>query len=90
MPRMHPLFFSQEFATDIELPQGLNARAFVVKSAHDGLWEKNLIVQFPEKRRVLSTTDGFVDSVAAINHAAHHELWMRVHSEMQTGHDEGQ
>ena len=86
---MHPLFPSQEFAADIELPQGLNAKAFIVKGARDGLWEKTLIVQFPEKRRVLSTTDGFVDAMAAINHAAHPDLWMKVHADMQTGHKLG-
>lgn len=32
----------------IPLPQDLSARAFVIKSEKYGLWEKSLIVQFPE------------------------------------------
>lgn len=77
------------FATDIPLPQDLNAKASVSKSVRDGLWEKSLIVRFPEKRRTLSTTDGFADAQVAINHAAHPELWMKVHEEMQTRHELG-
>lgn len=80
---------SHVFATYIELPQCLNASAFVAKGDRDNLWEKTLIIQFPEKRRALSTTDGFVDSMAAMNHAAHPDLWMKVHAEMQTGHKLG-
>jgi len=91
MSQPHPPFTAQQFelASRLVLPQGLGATAFVVGSVRDGLWEKTLIVRFPEKRRVLSTTDGFVDAMAAINHAAHHELWMKVHAEMQTGHQQG-
>lgn len=74
---------------DIQLPQDLHAKASVTKEFRDGLWEKTLIVRFPERRRALSTTDGFVDSLAAINHAAHPELWMKVHEEMQTRHELG-
>ena len=78
-----------ELAVHINLPRGLNATAFVAKGSRDGLWEKTLIVRFPEKRRALSTTDGFVDALAAINHAAHPDLWSMVHAEMQTGHQQG-
>ncbi|HRH75542.1 MAG TPA: adenosylcobinamide amidohydrolase, partial [Zoogloea sp.] len=47
-------------------------------SQRDGLWEKTLVVSFPEVRRSLSTSDGLVDSQVAINHGAHPELWKRV------------
>jgi len=68
----------------IPLPQGADAKAFVVKAERDGLWEKSLIVQFSERRRVLSTNDGFIDAMAVVNHSAHPELWKRVCQEMKT------
>jgi len=68
----------------IPLPQDLSAKAFVIKAERDGLWEKSLIVHFPEKRRVLSTNDGFMDAMAVVNHSAHPELWKRVCQEMKT------
>jgi|AMWB02.1.fsa_nt_gi adenosylcobinamide amidohydrolase len=74
---------------DIPLQQDLNAKASVTKGERDGLWEKTLIVRFPEKRRTLSTNDGFIDAQAAINHAAHHELWMKMPGEMRTGNGPG-
>jgi len=77
------------FAADIPLPQDINAKATVTKGVRDGLWEKTLIVRFPEKRRTLSTTDGFADAQIAINHAAQPELWMKLHEEMQTRHELG-
>jgi len=83
------LFPSMVFAVDITLPQDINANAFVTKGVRDGLWEKTLIVRFPEKRRTLSTTDGFADAQIAINHAAQPELWMKLHEEMQTRHELG-
>ena len=83
------LFPTLVFAADISLPQDIKAKAFVTKGVRDGLWEKTLIVRFPEKRRTLSTTDGFTDAQAAINHAAHPELWMKVYEEMQTKHEFG-
>lgn len=76
-------------AADIPLPQELKATAAVSKGLRDGLWEKTLIIMFPEKRRTLSTTDGFADAQAAINHAAHPELWMKMYEEMQTKHEFG-
>lgn len=76
-------------AADITLPLDLNAKASVTKGTRDGLWEKTLIIRFPEKRRTLTTTDGFVDAQAAINHAAHPELWMKMYEEMQTKHEFG-
>jgi adenosylcobinamide amidohydrolase len=91
-------------AGDITLPQDLNAKAFVVKSEKDGLWEKTLIVQFYKKvgshkgdnvplvsqrRRVISTNDGFMDAMAVVNHSAHPELWKKVCQEMRTEHEVG-
>ena len=76
-------------AAEIPLPQELNLKATVTKGSRDGLWEKTLIVRFSEKRRTLSTNDGFADVQAAINHAAHPALWMNVQHEMQTKHELG-
>ncbi|WP_333654811.1 adenosylcobinamide amidohydrolase [Dissulfurispira sp.] len=76
-------------AGEISLPQDLNAKTSVVKAERDGLWEKSLIVQFPERRRVLSTNDGFVDAMAVVNHSAHPELWKKVCQEMKTEHEVG-
>jgi len=73
----------------IPLPQDLSAKAFVTKAERDGLWEKSLIVQFPERRRVLSTNDGFMDAIALVNHSAHPELWKRVCQEMKTKDEVG-
>lgn len=74
---------------NISLPKKLNASASVNTGERAGLWEKTLIIRFPDKRRTLTTTDGFVDARVAINHAAHPELWMKVHEEMQTRHELG-
>ncbi len=71
------------------LPQVLEARATVIRSDRDGLWEKTLIVQFPARRRVLSTNDGLIDAMAAANHAAHPLLWSRVDETMKTDHEAG-
>lgn len=76
-------------AKDISIPDELSAKAYVVKSKRDGLWEKTLVVQFVEKRRVLSTNDGFVDAILVINHSAHPELWKKVCQEMKTDHEVG-
>ena len=88
----------------IPLPQDLSAKASVIKAERDGLWEKSLIVQFYEKegfhkgdiaplmsqrRRVLSTNDGFVDAMAVVNHSAHPLLWKRVCQEMKTKDEVG-
>ena len=73
----------------IPLPQDLSAKAFVIKSEKNGLWEKSLIVQFPERRRVLSTNDGFMDAMAVVNHSAHPLLWKRVCQEMKTKDEVG-
>ncbi|MEQ8215776.1 MAG: hypothetical protein ABRQ30_05735, partial [Smithellaceae bacterium] len=45
-------------AEEIALHQDLKARAAIVKSNPDGLWEKTLVIQFPQERRTLSTNDG--------------------------------
>ena len=69
------------WASDIEIPKNLQAKAFVVKNERDGLWEKSLVVQFPEKRRTLGTLDGFVEAFAALNHSAHPLLWQKLSRE---------
>ena len=71
-------------AADIPLPLSLNATASVIKTERDGLWEKTLIVRFTERRRTLSTTDGFVDAMTAMNHAAHPLLWEKLSKECTT------
>jgi adenosylcobinamide amidohydrolase len=62
-------------ADDIALSPDFNAHAFIVKSDKGSLWEKTLVVHFPQRRRVLSTNDGIVDVLAAANHAAHPMFW---------------
>lgn len=71
------------------LPQVLEARAAVHRSDRNGLWEKTLIVRFPQRRRVLSTNDGLIDAMAVANHAAHPLLWSRIDETMKTGHETG-
>ena len=77
------------WANGIVLPQEVAAQASILRSDRDGLWEKTLIVQFPQRRRVLSTNDGLVDVMAAVNHAAHPLLWSRVDEAMKSSNGEG-
>ncbi|MDQ5988333.1 MAG: hypothetical protein CSYNP_04093 [Syntrophus sp. SKADARSKE-3] len=79
--------YKYELSEGINLVQGLNAKAFVVRTDRNGLWEKSLVIQFPELRRVLSTKEGFVNAMVAVNHSAHPELWEKISQEMKT--DEG-
>ncbi|MFO0753493.1 MAG: adenosylcobinamide amidohydrolase [Thermodesulfovibrionales bacterium] len=76
-------------AGEIPLPQGLFSKAEVMKSERDGMWEKSLVVHFPEKRRVLSTTDGWVDALAVVNHAAQPQLWFSMCQVLKTEHEVG-
>ncbi len=71
---------------EVPLPQAFNARAFIVKSEAEGLWEKTLVVQFPHRMRALSTLDGMVDILAIANHAAHATLWCRPGGTMKKDH----
>ena len=65
----------------ITIPETLQAKALVIQSEHEGLWEKSLVVVFPEKRLSLSTFDGLVNASAAVNHSAHPVLWEKVGKE---------
>jgi len=65
-------------AADIDLPAELRASAQVLRGERDGHWEKVLLVDFPEARRTLSTSDGLLDARAAMNHAAHPQLWHKL------------
>lgn len=76
-------------ADDIALPQAVEAQATVIRSERNGLWEKTLVVRFPQRRRVLSTNDGLVDVRVAANHAAHPLLWSHVDGDMKTDHESG-
>ncbi len=60
------------------LPDELGASAEILRGERDGLWEKTLVVSFAGERRVLSTSDGMLNARAAINHAAHPDLWHRL------------
>jgi adenosylcobinamide hydrolase len=80
---------SMVLSGEITLTPRLNAKAFIMNAERDGLWEKSLVVQFPDKRRVLSTSDGFMDATAVVNHSAHPELWNKVSQEMKTGSEDG-
>jgi adenosylcobinamide amidohydrolase len=74
---------------EITLTQNLNAKAFIVNAERDGLWEKSLVLRFPDKRRVLSSSDGFIDATAVVNHSAHPELWKKVSQGMKTENEDG-
>ena len=66
---------------EVPLPAEVEAKAFVIKKDKDRLWEKTLILEFPKKRRVLSTIDGFMEVKAVANHSAHPEIWKKVKEE---------
>ena len=85
------LFFvpSIVVSEEITLTQDFNAKAFIVNAERDGLWEKSLVVQFTDKRRVLSSSDGFIDATAVVNHSAHPELWKKVSQEMKKENEDG-
>jgi adenosylcobinamide amidohydrolase len=86
------LFLSSPFeagAGDLPLPADLNARASVLMSEVSGLWEKSLVVTFPQKRHMLSTNEGLIEGMIAMNHAAHPELFRKVCIEMRTEHEVG-
>ncbi len=74
-------------AKDIVLPLELKAQATVIKSDRKNLWEKTLVVQFTQRRRVLSTNDGLLDVMAVANHSAHPELWDRVDETTKPDHE---
>jgi adenosylcobinamide amidohydrolase len=69
------------FADLITIPETLQAKALVIQSEHEGLWEKSLVLVFPEKRLSLSSFDGLVQASAAVNHSAHPRLWKMVGEE---------
>ncbi|ABK98851.1 adenosylcobinamide amidohydrolase [Pelobacter propionicus] len=66
------------FAADLKLPDDLKAEATIIRGEREQMWEKTLVVRFPERRRTLSTYDGLVDALAAMNHSANPLLWARV------------
>ena len=74
---------------EVPLPADVGAKAFVIKKDKDGLWEKTLIIEFPKKRRVLSTIDGFMEVKAVANHSAHPEIWKKVCEEKKTKEEKG-
>jgi adenosylcobinamide amidohydrolase len=73
----------------VPLPAEVEAKAFVIKKDKDRLWEKTLIIEFPKKRRVLSTIDGFMEIKAVANHSAHPEIWKKVCEEKKTKEERG-
>jgi adenosylcobinamide hydrolase len=73
----------------VPLPAEVEAKAFVIKNDKDRLWEKTLILEFPKKRRVLSTIDGFMEVKAVANHSAHPEIWKKVCEEKKTKEEKG-
>ncbi len=76
-------------AEEIALPKDLKARAAIVRSNPNGLWEKTLVVQFPRERRILSTNDGVLNTKVVANHSAHPQLWNCSGDTMKTGHKMG-
>lgn len=71
-------------AADLPIPRELGATAQVLKTEQDGLWEKSLIVRLNERRHLLSTSDGIINGLGAINHAAHPLLWKKLAVELAT------
>lgn len=76
------------WAGGIVIPDDLQAKATIIRRDVGGLWEKTLVIRFPERRRLLSTKDGFVQVLAAVNHSAHPLLWEKV-SETRADKDGG-
>lgn len=68
----------------LTVPAEVVADARILRGERDGLWEKTLLVTFPEPRRTLSTFDGLAVVRAAINHSAHPLLWKKLR-----GHGQG-
>jgi adenosylcobinamide amidohydrolase len=71
-------------AAALVLPPELKASARVFTTTRDGLWEKSLIVQLNERRHLLSTSDGIISGLGAVNHAAHPLLWKKLSKELAT------
>lgn len=69
------------FAAGLTLPANLKAEAVIIRGEREQMWEKTLVVRFPERRRTLSTYDGLVEAMAAMNHSASPLLWARVNDE---------
>jgi len=83
------LFASLGFAmplptAGLSLPGALGATAELFKTERDGLWEKSLIVRLDERRHLLSTSDGIINGLGVINHAAHSLLWKKLSFELAT------
>jgi adenosylcobinamide hydrolase len=74
-----PFFHSPP--ASIAIPESLQANALVMQNEREGLWEKSLVLVFPEKRLSLSSFDGLVLASAAVNHSAHPRLWEKVGQE---------
>lgn len=71
-------------ASGITLAPELGATVSILKTEQGGLWEKSLIIRLNERRHLISTSDGIIDGIAAINHSAHPELWYRLATELAT------
>jgi adenosylcobinamide amidohydrolase/predicted amidohydrolase len=67
----------------VVLPAEVVAEARILRGERGGLWEKTMLVSFPQPRRALSTFDGLGFVKAVINHSAHPLLWQKVGSEGQ-------
>ncbi len=72
------------FAANLTLPPELGVTAQILKTERDGLWEKSLIVQLNQRRHLLFTSDGIINGLGAINHAAHPKLWMKLSKDLAT------
>jgi len=76
-------------AVEIPLSSAIAASAAIQRSERQGHWEKSLVVQFPESRRTISTSDGMLDAKAAINIGAAPALWEKVSLEFQGRNGQG-
>jgi adenosylcobinamide amidohydrolase len=71
------------------VPACIDAKVSVHRTLRDGLWEKTLAVQFPARRRAISTNDGIIDILAAGNHAAHPAIWAQADAALKSTLDVG-
>lgn len=66
---------------DVSLPESLGVHAQIYRHQYDGEAVKTLLLRLPERRRVLSTRQGFRDVLWVANHYAPRRLWERTHQQ---------
>ncbi|MEL6713971.1 MAG: adenosylcobinamide amidohydrolase [Planctomycetota bacterium] len=67
---------------DVDVPHGVTRE--VQLGQRWGFWEKSLVLGLPQRTRVLTTNEGFVEADFVVNHGAQPELWARAFEELGT------